>query len=157
MGNEKVGAVTGPVGVGPVGAGEVGVGLRARVSVVALFWMLSGCASTPKDEIFDQDGPTTEQIYLDESSASPLTRDVYGFSDGGDNGLAHVSAYTRTADRELMSLFPELRNQRLNLYVFPHITASGAPVPGYSTAFYLYLESQLFALPGEAIRQGSLR
>lgn len=114
--------------------------------------ILGGCAATPREEIFRSDGPTTEEIWRSGNSRSPLLREQYGFSGTADTD----SAYWRSADRELDALFPELRNPRLTLYVFPHLTDQGYPVPGYSTAFYLYRDSRLFALPGEAIRQGRL-
>lgn len=112
--------------------------------------VLAGCSGTPREEIFRSDGPTTEKIWRAGSGQSPLLRGQYGFADG------YTDPWSRSADRELDSLFPELRNPRLTLYVFPHLTDQGYPVPGYSTAFYLYRDSQLFALPGEAIRQGRL-
>ncbi len=104
---------------------------------------LTGCTSTPKEEIFQEGGPTTEQIFNGSTSRSPQERHFYGWSDGD------LQPYTRDQDNELSSTFPELRNRRLNLYVFPHITPEGAPVPGYTTSFYLYDHTRLFALPGE--------
>ena len=122
-----------------------------QVGTVSVCLLLASCAGTPREEIFDSDGPTTEQIWLGGSERSVLLAEQYGAA-GGD-----LDPWTRSVDRELAALFPELRNPRLLLYVFPHLTAQGYPVPGYSTAFKLYRDSQLFALPGEAMREGSLR
>ena len=122
---------------------------RLMTPVFALL-VLVGCAGAPREEIFRSDGPTTEEIWRAGSARSPLLREQYGFADG------YADPWSRAADRELHALFPELRNPRLILYVFPHLTAQGHPVPGYGTAFHLYRESGLFALPGEAIRQGRL-
>ena len=119
-----------------------------RVSVCLL---LASCVGTPREEIFHRDGPTTEQIWRSGSERSVLLGEQYGTA-GGD-----LDSWSRSVDRELAALFPELRNPRLLLYVFPHLTAQGYPVPGYSAAFYLHTTTGLFALPGEAIREGSLR
>lgn len=113
--------------------------------------LLAGCGGQPKGDIFAKDGPTTEQVWRGASERSVLLDDRFGV------GTGEFGPWTRSADRELMSLFPELPNPRMLLYVFPHLSADGAPVPGYSTAFYLYTEAGLFALPGEALREGVLR
>ena len=122
-----------------------------QIGTVSVCLLLVSCAGTPREDIFDSDGPTTEQIWLGGSERSVLLAEHYGAA-GGD-----LEPWTRSVDRELAALFPELRNPRLLLYVFPHLTAQGYPVPGYSTAFYLHTTTGLFALPGEAIREGSLR
>lgn len=60
--------------------------------------------------------------------------------------------YTREAANEIEQLFPMLPNPRIVLYVYPHFTAKGRPVPGYATAFSLY-EKDEYALPGEWIAE----
>ena len=122
-----------------------------QVGTVSVCLLLASCAGTPREEIFDSDGPTTEQIWLGGSERSVLLAEQYGAAGG------NLDSWSRSVDRELAALFPELRNPRLLLYVFPHLTAQGYPVPGYSTAFYLHTTTGLFALPGEAMREGSLR
>ena len=59
-----------------------------------------------------------------------------------------LAAYTRDAANEIQQLFPRLPNPELVLYVFPHLTPKGRPVPGYTTSFLMY-EKDEYALPGE--------
>lgn len=56
--------------------------------------------------------------------------------------------YTRDSSNEISQKFPRLPNPELSLYVFPHFTTKGHPVPGYSSAFLFY-EKDEYALPGE--------
>jgi len=63
-------------------------------------------------------------------------------------GKAGLRDYTREAANEINPVFPLPPNPQMVLYVFPHLSAEGAPVPGYSTAFPLYPVDQ-YALPGE--------
>ncbi len=63
----------------------------------------------------------------------------------GDIGL---HGYTRDAANELDIRFPRLPNPTLVMYIFPHLSGEGTPVPGYSTVFQLYDRAH-FALPGE--------
>ena len=103
------------------------------------FLALTSCSSKAKKEIFDESGPSLADIYANPGAV----QDNVGFSDG------NLDSYTRTADAELDVLFPELPNPRLVMYIFPHLSDEGAPIPGYSTSFYLYEHSRVFALPGE--------
>ena len=64
----------------------------------------------------------------------------------GENAL---HGYARDAFNEINVLFPRLPNPILVMYVFPHLAGeTQAPVPGYATAFPMYLQVQ-YALPGE--------
>ena len=123
------------------------------VIVVAMMAM-SGCAAPVREQVFDDSGPTTEQVWHGAGQATALLGDHVGWNPGGAAGAV---AWTRSAENELSALFPELRNPRIVLYVFPHLTVDGAPVPGYATFFHLYEGSSHFALPGEAFREGILK
>jgi conjugative transfer region lipoprotein (TIGR03751 family) len=63
-------------------------------------------------------------------------------------GAADLHGYTQQAHNEIEQVFPLLPNPQLVLFVFPHLSAEGAPVPGYSTAFPMYAVDQ-YAMPGE--------
>jgi len=67
------------------------------------------------------------------------------------NNRRDLRAYTRDSSNEISQTFPRLPNPELSLYVFPHFTRKGHPVPGYSSAFLLYEKSE-YALPGELIQ-----
>ncbi len=122
--------------------------------LVVLGISLAGCSTPVREEVFDNSGPTTEQVWHGAGPESALLADTFGWNPGGPDGAA---AWTRSADNELSALFPELRNPRISLYVFPHLTRAGHPVPGYATSFYLFTSSRVYALPGEAFRQGVLK
>ena len=129
-------------------------GLSGIVMLICVVLFLSGCTPPAREQVFDNSGPTTKQVWHGTATKSPLLADAVGWNPGGSAGAA---AWTRSAENELATLFPELRNPRLHLYVFPHLTAAGHPVPGYTTSFYLFESSRNFALPGEAYRQGVLQ
>lgn len=99
--NGKVGAVAGSVGVGSVGTGEVGVGatgLRARVSVMVFFWMLSGVL-------------WTGVVVADEDSGTPTTDEEQGFADElmveagmGVQAGSDAGGVSRVADDDMTSV-----------------------------------------------------
>lgn len=110
------------------------------------FWLLSllliGCAS--KDTVIPPSDHTMQEIY--ESHMGNVRGEIAGAprvlcSDG-------VASWTRELANDNKNLFPRLRNPDLVMYVFPHLSDSGAPVPGYATVFPMY-EQVEYALPGE--------
>lgn len=48
------------------------------------------------------------------------------------------SPFTAEVDRQLDRDFRTVPNPRLILYVYPHLTAEGIPVPGYATRFHVF-------------------
>ncbi len=117
------------------------------VGFVSIFF-LSGCVTAPATKIFESTTTTIADI-LDQASFSKtdiaILREHFGRSTGNN-----LQAYTRTQESEINNLFPTIDNPRLTVFIYPHITGRGDPVPAYSTAFYLFTQSNLFALPGEA-------
>ena len=59
-----------------------------------------------------------------------------------------LHGYSRNSFNEISALFSRLPNPSFVLYIFPHLSEEGTPVPGYSTVFEMY-ESVNYALPGE--------
>lgn len=113
---------------------------------------LSGCSVMgDKESILPQEGASMKEVYDAHFKQSSLkkasaTRAEFAKAGVGDSQLA---GFTREADTEIKALFPKLPNPALVLYVFPHLTASGQPVPGYATSFTLYEKTE-YALPGES-------
>ena len=122
----------------------------AALGLISL--VLAGCAST-KDTVLPQDGPSMKAIYeghVHEMNAEnpQVIRGELG-SRSIVSGDAALHGYTRDAFNEIDVLFPRLPNPTLVMYIFPHLAGeSGAPVPGYTTAFPMY-EQVEYALPGE--------
>jgi len=67
------------------------------------------------------------------------------------NDRRDLKGYTRVSANEINQQFPRLPNPELSLYVFPHFSRKGHPVPGYSSAFLMY-EKDEYALPGELVQ-----
>ena len=66
-----------------------------------------------------------------------------------DDDSNDLTGYTRNAHNEIQQIFPRLKNITLIMYIFPHLSQRERhPVPGYSTAFTLYKQTE-YALPGE--------
>lgn len=58
--------------------------------------------------------------------------------------------FIRAQATELENNFPKHPNPTLNMFVYPHLTQDGNPVPGYTTHFKLY-KTDHYALPQEAL------
>lgn len=127
---------------------------QALLAVLGSFYLLSlsGCSVMgDKESILPQEGASMKEVYDAHFKHSSLkkagaTRAEFASTGPGDSQLA---GFTREADTEIQALFPKLPNPSLVLYVFPHLTASGQPVPGYATSFTLYEKTE-YALPGES-------
>ncbi len=125
--------------------------LLTSISIFSIA-LLSGCATTSKEEILPQDGPTMQETYeghfkrLNQDSIANMRN---GSSRGISSGGGDLHGYTRDANHEIGNLFPRLPNPTLVMFVYPHLAGSGGnPVPGYATAFPMY-EGVEYALPGE--------
>lgn len=119
------------------------------IGVVALG--LSACATT-KEDVIPQGGQDMADIYATHQQKAGVTRNPLrqrqGLARPIQPGTADLRAYTQQAANEIEHVFPRLPNPQLVLFVFPHLSTEGAPVPGYATAFPMYAVDQ-YALPGE--------
>ena len=104
---------------------------------------ITGC--TPDPAIIPETGLDTLSVYQQHigSSYAPVKM----FREVQDE-RRDLAGYTRDSSNEIVNLFPKLPNPELVMYVFPHMTSKGRPVPGYATAFTMY-EKNEYALPGE--------
>ena len=117
------------------------------------FWLIvssisvigAGCASN-KEKVFDQNQPTMRETYnrmfVDNEAEKARMRKLSATE------VPEYSSYTRDIREEIHAEFPELPNPEMVMYVYPHLTNSGVPVPGYYTTLRMYLKTQ-YALPGE--------
>ena len=113
----------------------------------------TGCASKTKEDILPQDGPTMNEVYdahFARKGGSPQAGNPANWPAGrrGAADGAGLEGYTRDAADEINSQFPRLPNPDLVIYVFPHLSGTGYPVPGYSTVIPMY-ETVEYAMPGE--------
>ncbi len=131
-----------------------------RVFLVCLFILtvilLTGC-STTKEEML----PTGEHTMLElwngadgeggtarQSTAArdalrrPLTDDEHR------KGTQDDRSYSRTQESEISQQFSRLPNPDMVMYLYPHLAGGNTPVPGYSTVFPFYSQTQ-YAMPGE--------
>ena len=122
-----------------------------RVGLVLLSLAVGGC-STTMQEVIPKDQPSMLTIYhthndgaqggdSEQVRATVAARPL-------DNGFGDLDGYTRTAANEIDDLFPRLANPDLVMFVYPHVSGAGAPIPGYSTVFPMY-DTVEYALPGE--------
>ena len=122
----------------------------ATLSLISL--LLTGCASS-KDSVLPQDGPSMKAIYDRHMQTMNTRNPEVVRRELGNRRLATgenaLQGYARDAFNEIDVLFPRLPNPTLVMYVFPHLAGEAqAPVPGYATAFPMYLQVH-YALPGE--------
>ena len=114
------------------------------VVTISIVVVLTGCGTKPVKTPLPNNGPTMREILEREGHLvlPPVpTRPPL-------NGTYGLSGYTRDAFNELNVRFPRLPNPILIMYVFPHLSKEGTPIPGYSTMFPMY-ESVEYALPRE--------
>ncbi len=113
---------------------------------ISLISVLNGCSSNPN--LVPDTGPTTLGVYQRHMNASNVQPRMYRqiLNDRRD-----LAAYTRDASNEINLKFPKLPNPELVMFVYPHLTKKGRPVPGYSTSFMMY-EKDAYAMPGEIAR-----
>jgi conjugative transfer region lipoprotein (TIGR03751 family) len=138
----------------------------SRLSISAISFLiaissshvLTGCA-TRKEKLLPHGDSTMLDIWNQKSSPqSPNARALLDarevlrrplIESDAKRATAAYEPYTRTAEKEIDSLFRRLPNPDLVMYVFPHLAGSHpTPVPGYSTVFALHDQVQ-YAMPGE--------
>lgn len=149
--------------------------ITTAVTALVIFMNMSGCTS---HQVLRDSGPDIQEVYTrhiggqrgaparpdDPEDAEASSRDNNGSSPDKKSEHRKIDAimrpvaddradladYTRHAANEIEQLFPLLPNPQLVLYVFPHFTAKGRPVPGYTTVFRMY-EKDEYGMPGEWI------
>lgn len=128
--------------------------MMATLLMVAL---LSGC-STSKEEMLpagehtmlelwngaDGEGTTRRSAQARDALRRPLSADERQAS------LHDDRSYSRTQESEISQQFPRLPNPDMVMYIFPHLAEGSTPVPGYSTVFPFYSQTQ-YAMPGERV------
>lgn len=107
---------------------------------------LISCATHNASFVAD-DLPTMKAVFEQQfHSEGTLQRaDVARAIHEGDDGW---NPQVKNTLRPLRSEFAYLPNPVLTMYIFPHLTDAGTPVPGYTTFFRFYEQDQV-GLPSE--------
>jgi len=93
--------------------------------------------------------PTDEEKEAHKQNTSTVTGSTSLYRPVMD-GAADLVDYTRQSGNEVEQLFPLLPNPQIVIYVPPHFTAKGRPIPGYTTVTRMYDHDE-YAMPGEWI------
>lgn len=118
--------------------------------------VLSGC-STSKEEMLPAGDNTMLELWNgadgdgSASRHSAAARDTLRRPLTGNETQADAQAdrsYSRTQESEISQQFPRLPNPDMVMYLYPHLADGNTPVPGYSTVFPFYSQTQ-YAMPGE--------
>ena len=107
--------------------------------------LLSGCSS---QKLIPDTGDEILNVYKNHVGSTEIVPKMFRKL---RNDRRDLTGYTRDANNEISQQFPRLSNPELSLYVFPHFSRKGHPVPGYSSAFLMYGKDE-YAMPGELIR-----
>lgn len=117
--------------------------------------LLAGC-STNKDEMLPPGNSNMLELWKGTDGETGATHGSEarstlrrGLSDSEKQAaLSDDRSYSRTQESEISQQFPRLPNPDMVMYVFPHLAQGNTPVPGYSTVFPFYDQTQ-YAMPGE--------
>jgi conjugative transfer region lipoprotein (TIGR03751 family) len=140
------------------------------VRLTLIIWIsavyLTGCVAPGKGTLPQGGEMTMADIYKQETM--PLLNQPFHeeTDDGhGDRSLENVreqaareeaatdyTGYTAVSVNQVHHLFKRLNNPEIPMYIYPHLVLEEeeeeTPVPGYTTAFFLYKKNQ-FALPNK--------
>lgn len=127
--------------------------LTLTLILISIFLELTGCATSGKNTIPQTGDMTMADIYKQETGLTPANETA-----GNYNGLANIrakiapqkSGYITANKIQTENLFKPLPNPEIPIYVYPHLVQqdNGVPIPGYTTAFFLYKKNH-FAMPSE--------
>ena len=107
--------------------------------------LLSGCSS---QKLIPDTGDEILNVYKNHVGSTDMIPKMFRQL---RNDRRDLVGYTRDANNEINQQFPRLPNPELSLYVFPHFSRKGHPIPGYGSAYWMY-EKDEYALPGEIVR-----
>jgi conjugative transfer region lipoprotein (TIGR03751 family) len=107
--------------------------------------LVSGCSS---QKLIPDTGDEILNVYKNHVGSTDVVPKMFREL---RNDRRDLTGYTRDSNNEIRQHFPRLPNPELSLYVFPHFSRKGHPVPGYSSAFLMY-EKDEYAMPGELVQ-----
>lgn len=137
-------------------AGAVRRRTTLALGLLCVSLLLTGCA-TSKDELLPPGDHTMLELWNGEdgdatpAQATTTARETLRRPLNAPETRAASSAdssYSRTQASEISQQFPRLPNPDMVMYLYPHLAGGNTPVPGYSTVFPFYSQTQ-YAMPGE--------
>ena len=108
----------------------------SRLIVLLIVFLSAGC-STSRSTFVSEETKTMKDIYNEKfNKAEGLSKaDVSRpIRDAGDD----LNPLVKREVKNLRSEFRYLPNPTLTMYIYPHLTDAGTPVPGYATFFTFY-------------------
>ena len=125
------------------------------MTLITVTLTLSGCA-TSKEELLPAGDQSMREIWQGQAGggsarSAAAARDTLRrpLTETEQQDAAQTDrSYSRTQESEISQQFPRLPNPDMVMYVFPHLAEGNSPVPGYSTVFSFYSQTQ-YAMPGE--------
>ena len=125
------------------------------MTLITVTLTLSGCV-TSKEELLPAGEQSMLEIWQGQSGggsarSAAAARDTLRrpLTETEQQDAAQTDrSYSRTQESEISQQFPRLPNPDMVMYVFPHLAEGNSPVPGYSTVFSFYSQTQ-YAMPGE--------
>ena len=117
-----------------------------KYAVILISVCLASCSSQNK-KLVDEDIPTMKEVYQGKfhTNAGLDRKDVTREIRGGERDL---NSLVRDEIQPIRAAFRYLPNPILTMYIYPHLTDAGTPVPGYATFFKFY-EKDHIGLPSE--------
>ncbi len=114
--------------------------------VILISVCLASCSSQHK-KLLDEDLPTMQAVYQEKfhTKKGLERKDVARDIRGGERDL---NPLVRDEINPIREEFRYLPNPILTMYIYPHLTDAGTPVPGYATFFKFY-EKDHIGLPSE--------
>jgi conjugative transfer region lipoprotein, TIGR03751 family len=130
----------------------------STISTILVSFSLITACSTSKNDLLPSGEATMQDIW---NKSGGNSTQLQAYRNQGHRMIEepkYISSkeqqsYTRTAENEVSNLFPRLPNPDLIMYVYPHLSDSGEPmpIPGYTSVIPFYGRVQ-YAQPGERTR-----
>lgn len=117
-----------------------------KTIAILIFLWITGCSSQNRT-LVDEELPTMQAVYQKKFN----TREGFNRNDSARTIHDGDRDWNGEVKRELAPLRSEFRylpNPVLTMYIYPHLTDAGTPVPGYATFFKFY-EKDHVGLPNE--------
>ncbi len=114
------------------------------IPLLFILIFLAGC-STSKEKIFKTDMPSMKTIYEEKFGKAETVKPADYQRSLVENKHA-ISNKSQAVYENLKQQFPLAPNPIMVMYIFPHLTAAGTPVPGYHTYFKLYESDSFYQL-----------